>query len=191
MKTNNKKTLVKKPIIFGFISSLSLLLVYFLIVSFANSFSHAIEEFLRMWYWITLLVVGFGFQVGLYTYSRGYAKIKSTSATTSMAVAGTFSTTSMVACCAHHLTDFLPLLGLSAAALFLVKYQLLFIVIGVLSNIIGISIMLKTIQEHELYHKTGLLSKIMKFDMKKIFYYNIVMGVVIILIILFLLTQGG
>ena len=190
MKTDHKKILVKKPIILGFIGGLSLLLVYFLIVSFANSFSHAVEEFLRMWYWIALLTVGFGVQVGLYTYSRVYAKIKSASATTSMAAAGTFSTTSMVACCAHHLTDFLPLLGLSAAALFLVKYQLFFIVIGVLSNVIGINIMLMTIQQHELYHKTGLLSGIMKFDLKKIFYYNAVVGIVI-LIIVFLLMRGG
>jgi len=190
MEIDHKKTLVKKPMIFGIAGSLALLLVFFLIVSFANSFSHAIEEFLRMWYWILLLAIGFGIQVGLYTYSRGYAKIRSASATTSMAAAGTVSTTSMVACCAHHLTDFLPLLGLSAAALFVVKYQLLFIVIGILSNVIGISIMLKTIQEHELHHKTGLLSRIMKFDMKKILYYNIALSMVIILVILFLLTRG-
>ena len=190
MEIDHKKTLVKKPMIFGIAGSLALLLVFFLIVSFANSFSHAIEEFLRMWYWIALLVVGFGVQVGLYTYSRGYAKIKSASAATSMAAAGTFSTTSMIACCAHHLTDFLPLLGLSAAALLLVKYQLFFIVIGILSNVLGINIMLRTIQQHELYHKTGLLSGIMKFDLKKIFYYNVVMSMVI-LIIVFLLMRGG
>ena len=56
----------------------------------------------------------------------------------------------MVACCAHHLSDILPLLGLSGMAIFLVRYQLFFIIIGVLSNVVGITIMLETIQRHGL-----------------------------------------
>ena len=61
----------------------------------------------------------------------------------------------MAACCAHHLADVLPLLGLSGVAIFLVRYQLFFIVVGVLSNIVGITIMLETIQRHGLSDRLG------------------------------------
>ncbi len=53
----------------------------------------------------------------------------------------------MAACCAHHLADVLPLLGLSGVAIFLVRYQLFFIIAGVLSNVVGITITLE--MEHE------------------------------------------
>ena len=58
-----------------------------------------------------------------------------------IAATGGISATSMVACCAHHLVDVLPILGFSALFLFLAKYQLFFIILGITSNIIGIIFM--------------------------------------------------
>jgi hypothetical protein len=69
-------------------------------------------------------------------------------ATGSVAAAGGVSTGSMVACCLHHFTDILPILGFSAAALFLSQYQDAFLLLGVLSNIVGITIMLNLMQKH-------------------------------------------
>jgi hypothetical protein len=46
----------------------------------------------------------------------------------------------MVACCAHHLTDVLPLLGLSAAAAFLAEYRIPFMLAGLATNLIGIGV---------------------------------------------------
>ena len=57
---------------------------------------------------------------------------------TSTAVSGM----AMVACCAHHLIDLLPILGLSVAALFLSEYQEQLLIFGVVANIIGIAMML-------------------------------------------------
>lgn len=57
---------------------------------------------------------------------------------TSTAVSGM----AMVACCAHHAVDLLPILGLSAAALFLSEYQEQLLIFGVVANLIGISMML-------------------------------------------------
>jgi len=142
--------LIKKPALWGMAAGLALLTVYFLIVSIAESFSHSIEQFRELWYWISLLVAGFGIQAGLYTYIRGVMKLRKETgiATSSMAAAGGISTTSMVACCAHHVTDVLPILGISAAVVFLNQFQNLFLTVGVLSNLIGISLMLKIIQKH-------------------------------------------
>ncbi|MCL7412989.1 MAG: hypothetical protein M8353_05140, partial [ANME-2 cluster archaeon] len=138
---------MKKPAIFGIFGGLALLFVYFAILAIANSPAHALEQFREMWYWILLLAAGFGVQAGLYTHIRIAHKRAST---TSVAASGGMSTVSMAACCAHHLTDVLPLLGLSAAALFLVKYQTFFILAGVFSNFMGITVMLRVIQDSRL-----------------------------------------
>jgi hypothetical protein len=54
---------------------------------------------------------------------------------------GGTSTVAMVACCAHHVTDVLPLLGLSAAAAFLAEYRIPFMLVGLVTNLIGIGVM--------------------------------------------------
>jgi hypothetical protein len=46
----------------------------------------------------------------------------------------------MVACCAHHVSDVLPLLSLSAAATFLAEYRLPFMAAGLVINLIGIGV---------------------------------------------------
>lgn len=160
-----KHYLINKPVLWGTAASAILLMVYFLILTVANSFTHSVEQFQEMWYWITLLVLGFGIQVGLFIYMRAVIRLKKDSgvATSTVAAAGGISTTSMVACCAHHVTDVLPILGVSAAAVFLNQYQDVFIIVGVLSNLIGITVMLRIIQKHELY-KTD--QKILAFFMK-------------------------
>ena len=154
----------RKPVIAGITGGLLLLTVYFGIVSVANSFTHAVEEFGRIWYWIALLTAGFGVQVGLYAYIRQSLKARTRGATAEVATAGGISTGSMIACCAHHVTDVLPILGLGAAAVFLTQYQTPFILLGVFSNLIGITIMLHLIQKQNLAPKDGLLHTLTGFN---------------------------
>jgi hypothetical protein len=59
-----------------------------------------------------------------------------------MGAGGTTSTAAMVACCAHHVTDVLPILGLTAAATFLTKYQTAFMLVGLGTTLVGIVVML-------------------------------------------------
>lgn len=54
----------------------------------------------------------------------------------------TTSTIAMVACCAHHVTDVLPILGLTAAATFLAQYRIAFMLVGLGTTLIGILMML-------------------------------------------------
>ena len=158
----------KKPIIAGILGGLALLIVYFGIVTFANSFTHAIEEFGRIWYWIALLTAGFGIQVGLYSYIRQTLKDRMRGATAEIATAGGISTGSMIACCAHHVTDVLPILGLGAAAVFLTQYQTPFILLGVFSNLVGITIMLHLIQKHHLAGESEILHNLTSLNMAKV-----------------------
>jgi hypothetical protein len=165
--------LINKPVLWGTAASSILLIVYFFVLTIANSFTHSVEQFLDMWYWIALLVVGFGLQVGLFTYIRGMTRLQKESgvAASSVAAAGGISTTSMIACCAHHVTDIFPLLGISAAAVFLNEYQNLFIIVGVLSNLIGITLMLKIIQNHKLFNgEQKIFNVIMKLNMNRSLY---------------------
>jgi hypothetical protein len=48
------------------------------------------------------------------------------------------STVAMVACCAHHVTDALPVLGLSGAALFLNDYRIPLMAAGLAVNAAGV-----------------------------------------------------
>jgi hypothetical protein len=59
-----------------------------------------------------------------------------------MGASGSTSATAMLACCLHHVTDVLPILGLSAAATFLTRYQRPFMLLGLGMNVIGIIVML-------------------------------------------------
>lgn len=136
-----RKTIL--PIFFGFSASLFLLVFYLVVMSLGSgSLDYALSEFRRLNFWIAALVLGFGAQVGLYSYLKSCARgggVESGSA----AVGGATSTLAMVACCAHHLTDILPLIGLAFATTFLLKYQLWFLGLGIASNIVGIMIMLR------------------------------------------------
>lgn len=167
---SNKEILTKRPVLFGLFAGTTLLFIYFLILTVGNSFTHAIEQLQEMWYWIVLLVIGFGIQVGLFTYIRAVIRLKQDSgiATSAVAASGGISTTSMVACCAHHVTDVLPILGISAAAVFLNRYQDVFIIVGILSNLIGITLMLRIIQKHNLYSvDQNILAIFMKLNMNR------------------------
>ncbi|GFP26845.1 hypothetical protein HKBW3S43_00875 [Candidatus Hakubella thermalkaliphila] len=169
-----------KPIIIGAIGATGLLIIYFGILTWVNSFSHALEQFSEMWYWISILVVGFGIQLGLYSYIRFSIRKKVTGATAEVAAAGGISTGSMIACCAHHITDVLPIIGLSAAAVFLVKYQLPFILLGIFSNLVGITMMLNVIQKHKLYQKESILSAIRRYNMKRVRNITVVLSIIIV-----------
>ncbi|OGO22664.1 MAG: hypothetical protein A2Z28_00065 [Chloroflexi bacterium RBG_16_51_9] len=141
---------MKKNILVGMGAAILLFGVYFAIIILAEGLSHAIEQTTKLWYWVAVLAAGFGVQAGLFSFIRRRLRERRVSTTASVATSGGVSAGSMAACCAHHLTDVLPLLGLSSLAAFLASYQLLFIVLGVLSNLIGIVIMLETIQRHNL-----------------------------------------
>lgn len=186
VKTKNEKLI-------GAAAGLILLVFYFTFLSLLNSFSHALSEFSRLWYWVLLLAVGFGLQVGLYTFVREAIRQKQTKGATGAVVAsGTLSTGSMIACCLHHLTDVLPILGLAAATVFLLKYQTLFILIGVLSNLIGIAIMMEIIQKNNLVENSqpGLLKKLLIVNMSAMKKIIIALSVVLILITFLVITKS-
>ena len=118
--------------------------LYFGIVSLAEGPEHAAAFFVEELRFILPLILGFGIQSALYLVlkKRLFLPVESIGPSGAMTGAGgTTSTLGMVACCAHHVTDVLPILGLTAAAAFLAEYQMTFMFIGLMTTLIGIGIM--------------------------------------------------
>ncbi|MDH4235080.1 MAG: YHS domain-containing protein, partial [Gallionella sp.] len=95
-----------RPIQFGAGAFVLLLAVYFGVVSLISGTNFALEQFAKFWYFIVLLALGFGIQVGLYTYIKNLAGQHGASGKV-VAVSGTTSTAAMVSCCAHYLANIL------------------------------------------------------------------------------------
>ncbi|MBI4759722.1 MAG: hypothetical protein ACOYYF_15200 [Chloroflexota bacterium] len=136
--------------------------IYFSILTWAQGWEYAASQFsLNRWY-VLPIWVAFGVQAALYSILRFRLFIPTTSTGPAGAVMGTSggtSVTAMVACCLHHVTDVLPILGLSAAATFLTRYQRPFMLIGLGMEIIGIILMLIV-----LYRERKKLQPIQKFQ---------------------------
>jgi hypothetical protein len=118
---------------------------YIGILTWAQGWDYASSQLARDRWYVIPIIVGFGVQAALYTVLRFRLFIPITStgyAGSMMGASGGTSATAMIACCIHHVTDVLPILGLSAAASYLTRYQRPFMLIGLVMNLIGIGVML-------------------------------------------------
>lgn len=127
---------------------------YLGILTWAQGWNYAASQFSRDRWYVLPIIIGFGIQAALYTILRFRLFVPTPATghgeTIMMGASGTTSATAMVACCIHHVTDVLPILGLSAAASFLTRYQRPFMLIGLGMNIIGIIVMLVVLyREHK------------------------------------------
>lgn len=133
------------PISAFLLGSFAIAGIYFGIITWAQGWDYALKQFsLNQWY-VVPIWIAFGIQAALYAILRFRLFVPTTSTSHTGALMGTSggtSVTAMVACCLHHVTDVLPILGVSAAATFLTRYQRPFMLFGLSMEIIGIVIML-------------------------------------------------
>ena len=132
----------------GLAAALVLMALYMVLVSIANSPAHAIDLLWDDRYFVAAIAAGFGVQAGLYAYVRlVLANARAVRSTGALTAAGTgTSTAAMVACCAHHVVDVLPLVGLSGAAIFLNDYRVPIMLTGLAVNAAGIVVMLRLVR---------------------------------------------
>ena len=119
--------------------------LYFGFMSWAEGFKTAREVFWSDRWIVIPIVTGFGIQAALYAVLkfRLFVPVSATGPSGAlMSASGTTSTAAMLACCAHHVTDVLPILGLTAAATFLGRYRLAFMGAGLGMTLVGILVML-------------------------------------------------
>lgn len=122
-----------------------LTLLYLGLVSWAEGFQHAVDLFWEDRWIVIPIILGFGLQMALYIIlkKRLFVPVSHTGPSGALTGAsGGMSTAAMVACCAHHVTDVLPILGLTAAATFLAEYRLAFMLVGLGMTLVGIVVML-------------------------------------------------
>jgi len=90
------------------------------------------------------IAVGFGTQVGLFAYLRG---LHARASAGGVAASTGTSTAAMLACCAHHLVDVAPALGVSGAAIFLNAYKTPLLWLGIVMNLVGILYLSRKIRQ--------------------------------------------
>ena len=115
-----------------------LLTVYFSVLTLVSGWKFALFQFSSFWYFILSLALGFGIQIGLYTYLKKLIREENGSKKV-IVVSGTTSTAAMISCCTHYLANILPILGITGALTIVSQYQVQIFWIGIIANIFGIT----------------------------------------------------
>ena len=124
----------------GVVAVIALSLFYVVIVWAASgSFTHLIDQARLDWYYLALILTGFGVQVALVSELRRRHRLQQAAAMAGGAGMGA-STMGMVACCAHHVADLAPFIGATGAATFLTEYRVPFMAVGIGVNAVGIAV---------------------------------------------------
>jgi hypothetical protein len=129
----------------GLVAGVGLLAVYVGIIGVAQGFDHALEQLATDALFVGLIAIGFGTQVALFVELRAVGRVHRGAAAVTAAGTGT-SAAAMLACCAHHLVDILPILGLSAAAVFLNAYKTPLFLLSLAINAVGIVVIARQLR---------------------------------------------
>lgn len=138
------RTPLRRPAVFGLLATLGLLAFYLGVISLAQGWAHALQQLADDRWFVGTIATGFGAQVGLFTYLRG---LHAQAAAGGVAASTGTSTAAMLACCAHHLADVLPIIGLSGAAIFLNAYRTPLLWLGIVMNLAGVVYLLRKIAQ--------------------------------------------
>ena len=137
------------------LAALGLLAFYLGIITLAQGWGHATQQLADDRWFVSVIIAGFGSQVGLYTYLRS---MHTHTMAGGVAASTGASTVAMLACCAHHLTDVFAIFGLSGAAIFLNTFKTPLLWLGIVMNLFGIAYLLWKIrqqQKHMVYMKSS------------------------------------
>ena len=142
-----------KAILYGLFAVILVVLINWIVLASLDYPLMAIEILNKYYYLFILLIGGFGLQVGLFTY---FNSLNAISCSTTVASGG-ISAVSMILCCSHYILNILPFLGAVigiGAFAFLKEYTIYFLWLGVVSNVVGISVLY--------YQRNKFLTKMMK-----------------------------
>lgn len=136
----------------GALAAVAMSLFYIAVVRGASgSWTHLWDQARQDWAYLTVIVAGFGTQVGLVSELRSRHRLDAAAASAGGVGAGA-STAGMVACCAHHLADLLPFIGATGAAAFLIDYRVAFMLLGIGVNVIGVSAAARRLHQVHVAH---------------------------------------
>lgn len=127
----------RRSALIGVVAAAVLLALYLGVISLAQGTAHAVEQLVLDAPFVLTVSAGFGVQIGLFAELRAVDRQHRRGAAVT-AAGTTTSTAAMLACCAHHVVDLLPLVGLSAAAVFLNEFKTPLLVLGLAMNAAGV-----------------------------------------------------
>ena len=119
------------------LATAGLALFYVAVVGGIGGLDHLRRQAWDDWPWLLLILAGFGAQVGLYAELRRRRR-ESAGARATAGAGGGASALGMAACCAHHVVDLAPVVGLSGAAVFLTAYRFPIMIVGIAVNVVGV-----------------------------------------------------
>lgn len=126
-----------RPLLFGALASSIMLEIYFGVLTLVSGWDFTLSEFARFWYLVLALALGFGIQIGLYTYLK-QRLIHHHTAGKVVATSGATSTVAMISCCAHYLVNVLPVIGAAGLVTLVAEYQIELFWAGLAFNAGGI-----------------------------------------------------
>jgi hypothetical protein len=114
MERRNRNRFI--PFLIGGGAAFGLLAFYMGIMTLTGDWGYAQFQFEQYRWWIIGLSIGLGIQSTLFVMiKRNLAGREKKAVRSTLAASGGVSTASMVACCAHHITDLVPVLGFFGA----------------------------------------------------------------------------
>jgi hypothetical protein len=135
----------------GLVASTALAAFYVVVLAWASGWDHLRDQAGQDWWLLLPIVVGFGTQVALTAELRRRHRAHHLGATTG---AGTgASTVGMVACCAHHLADLVPLIGATGLAAFLLDWRIPFMLGGIAVNAIAVAVAARRLRDVTRHHQ--------------------------------------
>lgn len=142
METSNVNHPKRVFLKYAILGSLGLFAFYYIILFLVTKdFKHPFTQFLDLQPWMSILIIGFGAQVGLYSLLKKGFRLNLTQKKDTKAASGAggaVSGVSMVACCAHHAVDIAPILGVTGVAVFLTGYQSELLIFGIIANLFAL-----------------------------------------------------
>ena len=122
------------------VAIVALLFLYLVVVIAVSGSKFALSQFSSYWYFLVGLALGFGIQIGMYSYLKQLVKNRGVAVGgKTVAMTGTTSTLAMISCCAHYLANILPILGIAGALSLVAQYQIGIFWVGLAFNLFGIA----------------------------------------------------
>lgn len=137
----------------GLVASAGLLLFYATVIVVAQGVAHLRYQVGLDWPWVTAIVAGFGIQVSLLITLRERRRARAAAAAAGTGAGA--SVVGMLACCAHHLAEIAPIVGVNLVTTFLASYRVAIMAAGILINTVAIVITVRRLNELDAHPLPG------------------------------------
>ena len=124
----------------GVTASGALVGFYVAVLAWAGGWGHLVDQTRNDWWLLTPIILAFGIQVALSVELRHRHRHHAQHLASTTGAGTGASAVGMVACCAHHLVDLVPLFGAAGVAGFLFDWRIPLMIGGLAVNLVAVAI---------------------------------------------------